>query len=172
VRQHALPAIPPPHGFASFGNGAWLCPPIDVVGAERIHVGDGVIMLEQGSLHAGATGTITIGRGTRLGKMVDIAAMHSVTIGQDVSTSDCVTVTDTWGPVPGATGTMPPPPDAQAIVIDDGAYLGAGCVVGPGVHVGSGAFIGEGALVLSDVPAHALVYGSPATIVIGGRAGV
>jgi acetyltransferase-like isoleucine patch superfamily enzyme len=43
-----------------------------------------------------------------------------------------------------------------------GATLGAGCVLLPGITIGEFAMIAAGAVVTHDVPAHALVLGSPA----------
>ena len=45
-----------------------------------------------------------------------------------------------------------------------GATLGAGCLIGPGVEVGAFAMVGMGAVVTRNVPAHALVVGSPARV--------
>ena len=43
-----------------------------------------------------------------------------------------------------------------------GARIGGGAVLLPGIEIGEEAFIGAGAVVLKDVPARALVVGSPA----------
>jgi len=43
-----------------------------------------------------------------------------------------------------------------------GARIGGGAVLLPGIEVGEEAFVGAGAVVLKDVPARALVVGSPA----------
>ena len=43
-----------------------------------------------------------------------------------------------------------------------GARIGGGAVLLPGIEVGEEAFVGAGAVVLRDVPARALVVGSPA----------
>jgi len=43
-----------------------------------------------------------------------------------------------------------------------GARIGGGAVLLPGIEVGEEAFVGAGAVVLNDVPARALVVGSPA----------
>ena len=48
------------------------------------------------------------------------------------------------------------------ISIERGASIGAGAVVLPGVRVGEFAMVGAGAVVTREVPAHVLVYGSPA----------
>jgi acetyltransferase-like isoleucine patch superfamily enzyme len=43
-----------------------------------------------------------------------------------------------------------------------GARIGGGAVLLPGIEVGEEAYVGAGAVVLKDVPARALVVGSPA----------
>ena len=43
-----------------------------------------------------------------------------------------------------------------------GARIGGGAVLLPGIEVGEEAFVGAGAVVLKDVPARAMVVGSPA----------
>ena len=50
----------------------------------------------------------------------------------------------------------------DAVVLEDGATLGAGAVVVAGVRVGRHAFVGAGGIVTTDVPSHALVAGNPA----------
>lgn len=56
-----------------------------------------------------------------------------------------------------------------------GASIGAGAIILPGITIGEGALVAAGALVTRDVPAHALVVGSPARVVrmldSGGSAG-
>jgi UDP-2-acetamido-3-amino-2,3-dideoxy-glucuronate N-acetyltransferase len=49
-------------------------------------------------------------------------------------------------------------------LVRTGATLGAGSIVLAGVTVGRFAFVAAGALVTRDVPAHALVLGSPARL--------
>jgi len=46
-----------------------------------------------------------------------------------------------------------------------GASLGAGSIVLPGCEIGRHAMVGAGAVVTADVPAHALVVGTPARVV-------
>ena len=106
---------------------------------------------------------VNLGDGTRLARFVTIWATVGVHLGARVSTSDNVAVVDCWYP-PGASQHGSRAPEGAPVVIEDGAYLGYGCVVGPGVTVGSGAFVGEGAVVLEDVPPHSVVYGNPAKV--------
>jgi acetyltransferase-like isoleucine patch superfamily enzyme len=50
------------------------------------------------------------------------------------------------------------------ITIEDDVWIGFGAVVLDGVHIGSGAVIGAGSVVTRDVPAQAVVAGSPARV--------
>lgn len=55
--------------------------------------------------------------------------------------------------------------------VDDGAYLGAGCVIDGAFIVGQGALVGANAVVTGDVPAYSIVVGNPAHIVSQRRSG-
>jgi acetyltransferase-like isoleucine patch superfamily enzyme len=46
-----------------------------------------------------------------------------------------------------------------------GARVGGGAILCPGVEVGAEAFVGAGAVVTRDVPARAVVVGSPARVI-------
>jgi acetyltransferase-like isoleucine patch superfamily enzyme len=48
------------------------------------------------------------------------------------------------------------------VTIEDGASIGAGSIVVGEVRIGAWALVGAGSIVTRDVPAHALVTGSPA----------
>jgi coenzyme F420-reducing hydrogenase beta subunit len=55
--------------------------------------------------------------------------------------------------------------NSRPIVIEDKVWLCEGCTVMQGVRIGEGAIVGAHALVVSNVPAHAMVTGNPAQIV-------
>lgn len=57
------------------------------------------------------------------------------------------------------------PPSKQPVIIEDGVVVGANAVVLEGVRVGEGAVVAAGSVVTEDVPAGAVVAGSPAKIV-------
>lgn len=151
---------PPPSAFRRWGDRSFLVPPARVAGADRIEVGDEVLILEDAGLQVGDGARLVIGDRTRLAPGAEVLCSVSVTIGRAVSSSDYVAIVDSWGP-DGARGTGAP------IVVEDGAYLGWGSIVGPGVRIGAGAFVGEGAVVLDDVAAGTVVYGNPARVVAG-----
>lgn len=59
-----------------------------------------------------------------------------------------------------------PPSDIRlGVCVSDFAVIAAGAVVLPGVTIGRASVVGASALVASDVPAGALVHGSPARVV-------
>jgi acetyltransferase-like isoleucine patch superfamily enzyme len=153
---------PPPRAYARYGTNSWIIPPSTIVGAERIHVGDNVTVMEGADLVTYGDGEIHLRDGVHLTRFVSIIATCSVTVGRAVLTSDNVSITDSFGPRPLEHPTAVAPPPAAPVVIEDGAYLGANCIIGPGVTVGAGAFVGEGACVYEDVPPHSVFYGNPA----------
>ncbi len=54
---------------------------------------------------------------------------------------------------------------ARGIVVEDGAWIGAGAILLDGVRVGTGAVVGAGAVVTQDVPSRTMVVGVPAQVV-------
>lgn len=57
------------------------------------------------------------------------------------------------------------PPSASPVIIEDHVLIGANAVVLEGVRVGEGAVVAAGSVVTEDVPANAVVAGSPAKII-------
>jgi maltose O-acetyltransferase len=53
-------------------------------------------------------------------------------------------------------------PVMARIVVEDGAWIGAGVTILPGVRVGSGAVVAAGSVVTRDVDANSVVAGVPA----------
>lgn len=50
----------------------------------------------------------------------------------------------------------------DSIIIEDGAWIGAGTIILPGVTVGAGAVVAAGSVVSKDVPSNTIVGGVPA----------
>lgn len=57
------------------------------------------------------------------------------------------------------------PPSATPVIVEDGVMIGANAVVLEGVRIGANAVVAAGAVVTEDVPAGAVVAGSPAKVI-------
>lgn len=57
------------------------------------------------------------------------------------------------------------PPSSSPVVVEDHVLIGANAVVLEGVRVGEGAVVAAGSVVTEDVPAGAVVAGSPAKVI-------
>ena len=101
----------------------------------------------------------------------DVVVGDRVTIKSGVQLWDGVRLEDDVFVGPNATFTNDPfprskrRPDAYAVTtVQRGASIGANATILPGITIGLGAMVGAGSVVTSDVPPHAIVYGSPARI--------
>jgi acetyltransferase-like isoleucine patch superfamily enzyme len=109
---------------------------------------------------------IKVGRGTFIGESVVIRGQGGVTIGDAVLIAPLAKIvavnhifSDLSRPILDQGIT------AHGIVIEDGAWIGAGAAVLDGVRVGRGAVVGANAVVTRDVPPHCVAVGAPARIV-------
>lgn len=57
------------------------------------------------------------------------------------------------------------PPSATPVIVEDNVLIGANAVILEGVHIGKDAVVAAGAIVTKDVPAGAVVAGTPAKII-------
>jgi acetyltransferase-like isoleucine patch superfamily enzyme len=94
----------------------------------------------------------------------ELADRANVTIGDRVSIAPRVTLVTSSHPNHSRIRGFAPVSQG-AIVIEEDAWLGAGCVVLPGVRIGRGAVIGANSVVHSDVPPLHVVAGQPARTV-------
>jgi len=74
----------------------------------------------------------------------------------------CIIYDTDWHPLPGASAEEIP---TAPVTIEDGAWLGAGCIVLKGVTIGAGTVVGAGAVVTRDLPAHCIAAGNPARVI-------
>jgi len=114
-----------------------------------------------------------IAYGVRIGDCVKVNAQAyictGVTIEDRVFVAAGVVFTNDRFPrafADGHEGLAPSEPNEETLetVVRTGATIGARAVIGPGLEIGAYAMIGMGAVVAADVPAHALVFGSPARV--------
>ncbi len=118
---------------------------------------------------------ITIGENVSLSDCVHIAAINKITIGNGVLVGSKVLITDhNHGLYTGekADNPMTPPNkrllnDMGQVVVEDNVFLGDGVIVMGGVYIGRGSIIAAGTLLKkgTKVPAACIVAGNPAKII-------
>lgn len=109
---------------------------------------------------------IHIGKGCFLGESIVIRGQGGVTIGDRVLIAPLAKILavdhnfDTVG-VP----VLDQGISCRGIVVEAGAWIGAGAAVLDGVRIGAGAVIGANAVVTRDVPPYSVAVGVPARVV-------
>ena len=115
---------------------------------EQAIIEDGAVVMMGATINIGAV----VGEGT----MIDMNA----TLGGRATTGKNVHV----GAGAVSAGVIEPP-SASPVVIEDNVLIGANAVILEGVRVGEGAIVAAGAIVTQDVPAGAVVAGTPAKVI-------
>ena len=108
-------------------------------------------------LGATASGRLEIGDGVTINYGSSITSASRVRLGKRVMVGPYCVVSDVDGPLP--SGDAP-----QPIENGDDVWLAARVVVRPGSRIGAGAVIAAGSVVDGDIPAFAIVSGSPARV--------
>jgi carbonic anhydrase/acetyltransferase-like protein (isoleucine patch superfamily) len=158
--------------FAAWGPSSRIGLGAKLIGPDLVLVGSGVTIGEQAWLNAkddrgdGKT-TLRIGDGTYVGRLVQINAWRSVTIGSNVLIADRVFISDADHNFADTNVPIRLQGDAflGAVVLRDGCWIGIGAVILPGVTIGRNAVVAANAVVTQDVPDCALVGGIPAKII-------
>lgn len=107
-------------------------------------------------------GELSIGAYTSINTGSSIHADRLVQIGERVRVAPYVHIMDTAFHEVSARGRRP---DARPVFIGDDVWICVKSTVLPGVTIGHGAVIGAHSVVTKDVPAGAVVAGSPARVV-------
>ena len=105
---------------------------------------------------------IRIGTNLAINHGVFLLARSGITIGDNVVLSANCMIIDARLSLDPQTPASNRDHDAAPIVIEDGAWIGAGAIILAGVTVGKNAVVAAGSVVVKDVPPGAIVGGNPA----------
>jgi acetyltransferase-like isoleucine patch superfamily enzyme len=182
----AMVALPYRFRFGHLGRGVRVMPPLLLMGAPHIRIGDRVILekfvglsvIPGGSIEVGDwcelrcfsrieahDGSVRLGQRTSVNAFTLLSGFGGLTIGDDVRIgSHCVVLSSThrFDSVDATIreqGVEPAP-----TVIENDVWLGAGCTIIGGVRIGEGSIIGAGAVVTKDVPRFCIATGVPARV--------
>jgi acetyltransferase-like isoleucine patch superfamily enzyme len=112
---------------------------------------------------------LTIGADVSIGKSAMLICHGGVTVGDQVMIAHGAQIVSAGHRIPEGGASMRfSGLDVAPIVVEDGAWIGAGAIVLPGVTVGRGSIVAAGAVVTKDVAPNTMVGGVPA-MTIGSR---
>lgn len=132
---------------------------------ENISLGNNVYVGHQAILKGYYQNELVIGDETWIGQQVFMHAAGGIRIGARVGIGPAVKILTSQHREAGReVPVLFSPLEMAPVVIADDADLGIGAIVLPGVKIGAGAIVGAGSIVTRDVPAYAVVAGSPARI--------
>jgi acetyltransferase-like isoleucine patch superfamily enzyme len=145
-----------------------------IQGRGNLIVGDDVLMDGKCSItfasRYSANPTLTIGDHSGIGHGCRFTIGKRITIGRHCRIAADVWLFDSSGhPLDAAArqaGDSPRPDDVRPITIGDNVWIGGRAIIHPGVTIGDHSIVSAGAVVMSDVPAHAVVAGNPARAVM------
>lgn len=113
-------------------------------------------------------GTITLGKECHIGDNVHIAALHSVTLGDNCLLASKIFISDLSHGFYGEHGDNPaiPPNDrplrGAPVSIGNNVWIGENVCILEGVAIGNGCIIGANATVTHSIPDNCIAVGSPA----------
>jgi acetyltransferase-like isoleucine patch superfamily enzyme len=154
-----------PEDFRALGPDCVFETGVLVFHPENISLGRNVYLGHYAILKGYYKGQLRIGDESWIGQQCFLHAAGDLTIGARVGIGPGVKILTSQHEEAGRETPILFSPVAMApVVIDDDADIGLGAILLPGVTIGRGAVIGAGAVVTRDVPAYAVVAGSPARI--------
>jgi acetyltransferase-like isoleucine patch superfamily enzyme len=140
-----------------------------IEGGGRLEIGDDVFIFRDTIIATGhgKSGSVIIGSGTAIQPRCQIMGYVSpVVIGSSVMIApNCLIYSYSHGTAAGQPMHAQPLESKGGVVIEDGAWLGAGVIVLDGVRIGNGAVVGAGSVVSRDIPAGAIAMGIPAKVI-------
>lgn len=100
-----------------------------------------------------------IGQGTGLSG-VSVSCFKSISIGKNCKIGANTVITDgDWHEEDNRSGKP------NAIIIEDGVWIGYGCIVLKGVKIGKNSVIGAGSVVVKSIPPNCIAAGNPCKLI-------
>jgi acetyltransferase-like isoleucine patch superfamily enzyme len=125
--------------------------------------------IEAGHARDKKTKNLIIGDNVQINDSCHIAALSSISIGNNVLIASQVFISDHDHGGLSHLELLVPPKDRPlvfaAVVIEDDVWIGEKVVILKGVCIGRGAVIGAGAVVTHDIPAYSVAVGVPARVI-------
>lgn len=145
---------------------ALVLPPLRVERSDLVHLGDGVVVLEDCWMSVvqafpDVVPSLVLCQDVRVGRGCQFSVVGSLIVRERALIGDFVQIGDTFHP-PEATDRMPALTRPRAVVIGADAVIAGHAAVLPGVTVGAGAVVDHHAVVTTDVPPGTRVAGNPA----------
>ena len=110
--------------------------------------------------------TLRIGSHTNIGHSCSFVVGKAITIGDHCLIASDVVMFDSNGHPSDPLGRLNDlplsPEDVRPIVIGNNVWIGQRSIISPGVKIGDNSIVSAGAVVISEVPANAIVAGNPA----------
>ena len=150
--------------------------PIYIRGRQHIQWGTGFttgVGLRMDAFVKTDAGGIRIGQRVQLNDYVHIAAVESVSIGNDVLIASKVFITDhnhgSYGKGGKHCSPLEPPTErtlaSAPVVIEDRVWLGENVSVMPGVRIGEGTIVAANSVVTRNLPPNTIAAGAPARVI-------
>ena len=158
-----------------FNNARLIRLPFDIRNKRCIKIGDQFTTgfgcrIEAFPLNDKKGVCLTIGKNVEINDYVHIAAIKSVTIGDNVLMASKIYISDCLhgsysGDENDSNPNTPPnerPLSAREVIIKDNVWLGEFVTVLPGVTIGKGTIVGSNSVVLKSLPDYVIAVGAPA----------
>lgn len=165
-------------GFAEFGKGSRILLPTRISGADRIAIGDNVLVgagswliVPKGALSPedgsalGESPNIVLGDRVRINQ-TSISAVSRITIEEGVDIARGVYISDHSHLFDDPDLPIRDQPIGRIapVTIERGAWIGQNAVILPGVTIGRGSIIGANSVVRESVPPRSVAAGVPARV--------
>ena len=159
------------NSFQHFGDSILKYPLVNLIGSNKISIGDGCIIEKGLQLEAwGENSKITIGNNCLIRANSHITAYTSITIGDDFLSGTNILISDN-SHGDSTMNDMAIPPRQRPIkskgeiIIGKKVWLGNNVSILSSVIIGDGAIIGANSVVTRDIPPYSVAVGCPAKIV-------